>query len=388
MGLALLRLAIVAGFACAGLAASPALAPPGHRWWMAAAGAGVGLLVVLLERPARGVAGDRLVLGAAGGTAGLVAGLALGTAIDALIPGLGGAARGAVGLAVGYLGLTAALARREVLVGVAARFVSASPAEDRGDAAAILDTSAIIDGRIALVCEAGFLTGPLVVPQFVLRELQQIADSPDVVRRNRGKRGFEVLRRLQGLPGAPVRLDDRDVPGVREVDRKLVELAKLVGGRVVTNDGNLSKIAELSGVAVLNVNELAGALRPVALPGESLRLHVLREGKEAGQGVAYLDDGTMVVVDHGRKLIGQTVDATVTSVLQTPAGRMIFARPLPAAAAPGAPPATAGSPQEPPGAPQAAGSVPAPPGSPPAPASSPLASPGSPPASIQERVAR
>ncbi len=388
MGRALLRLAIVAGFAFAGLAAVPALAPPGFRWWLAVAGAGVGLLVVLLERPARAIAGDQLVLGAAGGTAGLVAGLALGTAIDALIPGLGGAARGAVGLALGYLGLTAALARREVLAGVAARFVPAPPAERRGDAPAILDTSAIIDGRIALVCEAGFLSGPLVVPQFVLRELQQIADSPDAVRRNRGKRGFEVLRRLQGLPGAPVRLEDRDVPGVREVDRKLVELAKLVGGRVVTNDYNLSKIAELSGVAVLNVNELANALRPVALPGEILRIHVLREGKEAGQGVAYLDDGTMVVVDHGRKLIGQAVDATVTSVLQTPAGRMIFARPLPAAAAPGVPPAPAGSPQEPIGAPPAPAASQAPADSPPASASAPPASPGSPQASIQERVGR
>ena len=345
MGLALLRLAVVAGFAGAALAAAPALAPPRLRWWLVAAGAGVGVLAVLLEQRARAMPGDRLVVGAAGGTAGLVAGLALGTAIDALIPGLGGTARGAVGLALGYLGLTAALGRRDVLAGVAARLfpATAPPADARGGAAAILDTSAIIDGRIALVCEAGFLTGPLLVPQFVLRELQQIADSSDAVRRNRGKRGFEVLRRLQALPGAPVRLDDRDVPGVRDVDRKLVELAKQLGGRVVTNDYNLSKIAELSGVAVLNVNELANALRPVALPGETLRLHVLREGKEAGQGVAYLDDGTMVVVDHGRKLIGQTVDATVTSVLQTPAGRMIFARPLPpgsAPASPGSPPAS------------------------------------------------
>ena len=343
MGMALLRLAVVAGFAGAGLAAAPALGPPGFRWWLAVAGAGVGGLVILLELRARSIPGDRLLVGAAGATAGMVAGLALGTAIDALIPGLGGTARGAVGLALGYLGLAAALARRDALTGVAARLVRGAPTAPvlGGDAAAILDTSAIIDGRIALVCEAGFLTGPLVVPQFVLRELQQIADSPDAVRRNRGKRGFEVLQRLQALPGAPVRLDDRDVPGARDVDRKLVELAKQVGGRVVTNDYNLGKIAELSGVAVLNVNELANALRPVALPGETLRVHVLREGKEAGQGVAYLDDGTMVVVDHGRKLIGQTVDATVTSVLQTAAGRMIFARPLP----PGAPPA---SPEPPP----------------------------------------
>jgi uncharacterized protein YacL len=166
----------------------------------------------------------------------------------------------------------------------------------------------------------------------VLRELQQIADSSDGLKRNRGKRGFDVLQRLQRLPGVTVLIDERDFREVHEVDQKLIELARAVRGKVVTNDYNLNKVAELSGVAVLNVNELANALKPVALPGETMHLHVLREGKEAGQGVAYLDDGTMVVVDHGRKLIGQDVDVTVTSVLQTPAGRMIFARPAPSEA--------------------------------------------------------
>jgi len=190
----------------------------------------------------------------------------------------------------------------------------------------LLDTSVIIDGRVADVCETGFLEGTIVVPQFVLRELQQIADSSDALKRNRGKRGFDVLQRLQRVPKITVHIMDQDFPAIREVDRKLIELAKSLNGKVVTNDYNLNKIAELSGVPVLNVNELANSLKPVVLPGELMHLQVVKEGKEAGQGVAYLDDGTMVVVDHGRKLIGQTVDVTVTSVLQTTAGRMIFAR--------------------------------------------------------------
>jgi uncharacterized protein YacL len=160
----------------------------------------------------------------------------------------------------------------------------------------------------------------------VLRELQQIADSSDALKRNRGKRGFDVLQRLQRVSKITVRIMDQDFPAIREVDRKLIELAKSLSGKVVTNDYNLNKIAELSGVPVLNINELANSLKPVVLPGELMHLLIVKEGKEAGQGVAYLDDGTMVVVDHGRKLIGQMVDVTVTSVLQTTAGRMIFAR--------------------------------------------------------------
>jgi uncharacterized protein YacL len=202
-----------------------------------------------------------------------------------------------------------------------------SPAPAPGLPKILVDTSVIIDGRIADVCETGFLEGKLVVPRFVLREIQQIADSPDALRRNRGKRGFEILQRLQRLPRVTLEVEDREFPQVRAVDEKLLELARAVSGTVVTNDYNLNKMAEVSGVSVLNVNDLANALKPALLPGETLRLHVLREGKEAGQGIAYLDDGTMVVVDHGKRLIGQTVDASVTSVLQTSAGRMVFARP-------------------------------------------------------------
>jgi uncharacterized protein YacL len=190
----------------------------------------------------------------------------------------------------------------------------------------VLDTSVIIDGRIADVAQAGFLEGTLLIPQYVLRELQQIADSADPLKRNRGRRGLDVLQRLQRTPGIRTELHDLDFPHIREVDRRLIETALAVGGVIVTNDYNLNKVAELNGVRVLNVNELAGALRPVVLPGEMLHVQVLREGKEVGQGVAYLDDGTMVVVEHGRRHIGQTVGVTVNTVLQTAAGRMIFTR--------------------------------------------------------------
>jgi len=340
MAIVLVRAAVIAVSAWAGLCGG-AVADPAHRAWFAAGGGAAGLLVLALERRARAVAVDRLFWGSAGGALGLAAGLGLGAALEPLVPAGGGAVRGLLALALAYLGAAIALGRRESLAGLTARLFPVAPA--RGDGAAILDTSAIIDGRIADVCAAGFLSGPLVVPGFVLRELQQIADSPDALRRNRGKRGFDVIQRRQGLPGDRVRLDDRDVPAAREVDRKLVELARAIGGRLVTTDYNLARVAELSGIGVLNVNDLASALRPAALPGETLQLLVVREGKEAGQGVAYLADGTMVVVDHGRKLIGQTVDVTVTSVLQTAAGRMIFGRPAPvspgaAAAAPPAPP--------------------------------------------------
>jgi uncharacterized protein YacL len=223
-----------------------------------------------------------------------------------------------------YLGAAVALAKREELDAMSEKLFPGR-ARHRG-ADKVLDTSAIIDGRIASVCESGFLEGPLVVPQFVLHELQQIADSSDAIRRTRAKRGFEVLQRLQRMDRIQVRIDARDFPTVREVDGKLLELAKATGGKIVTNDYALNKLAEVSGVSVLNVNELAGALRPVFVPGEMMQVHIVKEGKEAGQGVGYLDDGTMVVVDHGKRYIGQTVDAAVTSVLQTAAGRMVFAR--------------------------------------------------------------
>jgi uncharacterized protein YacL len=190
----------------------------------------------------------------------------------------------------------------------------------------VLDTSVIIDGRIADVCETGFLDGTLVIPQFVLKELQQIADSSDTMRRNRGRRGLDILQKIQKMTGAEVMISDIDFPEVREVDLKLIELALSLQGKIVTNDFNLNKVAQLRGVAVLNINELANALKPVVLPGEVMKVFILKEGKEYSQGVAYLDDGTMVVVDNARRLIGKTIDIVVTSVLQTTAGKMIFGR--------------------------------------------------------------
>ena len=190
----------------------------------------------------------------------------------------------------------------------------------------ILDTSVIIDGRIADIVETGFLDGTLVVPQFVLKELQYVADSPDPLRRNRGRRGLDILHRIQKMAGVEVMITDLDFPEIKEVDLKLIEVAKALAGRIVTNDFNLNKVAQLRGVEVLNINDLSNALKPVALPGELMNVFILKEGKEPNQGVAYLDDGTMVVVDNARSRIGRHVDIAVTSVLQTAAGRMIFGR--------------------------------------------------------------
>jgi uncharacterized protein YacL len=190
----------------------------------------------------------------------------------------------------------------------------------------ILDTSVIIDGRIADIADTGFLDGVVVVPQFVLRELQLVADSADSLKRNRGRRGLDILQRVQKMATVSVQIVEDDFPAVREVDLKLIELAKVYEGKIITNDFNLNKVAQLQGVEVLNINELANALKPIVLPGETMRVFILKEGKEYNQGVAYLDDGTMVVVDNARKLIGKNVDIAVTSVLQTTAGKMIFGK--------------------------------------------------------------
>ena len=190
----------------------------------------------------------------------------------------------------------------------------------------ILDTSVIIDGRIVDVCESGFLEGGFILPQFILQELQYIADSPDSIKRARGRRGLDVLHKIQKMSQITVRIVDEDFPKIKEVDTKLVALAKLMNAKVITNDFNLNKIAQLQGVSVLNINELANSLKPVVLPGESMKVFIIKEGKEYNQGVAYLDDGTMVVIENARKLIGKNADVTVTSVLQTTAGRMIFSK--------------------------------------------------------------
>ena len=198
--------------------------------------------------------------------------------------------------------------------------------QDQKDEVILLDTSVIIDGRIADLCQTKFIEGRFVVPKFVLREIQQIADSSDPLKRNRGRRGLDILNKIRKNTNMDVRISDEDFPEIPEVDAKLVKMAKVLSGKIFTNDFNLNKIAELQGIAVLNVNELANALKPVVLPGELMEVKLIKEGKEYNQGVAYLDDGTMVVVDNGRRMIGQTLKVMVTSVLQTTAGRMVFAK--------------------------------------------------------------
>ncbi|HYF93131.1 MAG TPA: PIN domain-containing protein [Symbiobacteriaceae bacterium] len=202
-----------------------------------------------------------------------------------------------------------------------------APKTDHAACPKVLDTSVIIDGRIADIVKTGFLEGPLIIPGFVLEELRHIADSSDVLKRNRGRRGLDILNRIQKELSAEVQINEQDVGEGLEVDSKLLKLAKLLGGRVVTNDFNLNKVAELQGVPVLNINELANAVKPAVLPGEEMTITVIKDGKEIGQGVAYLDDGTMIVVDGGKRYIGDTIGVIVTSVLQTAAGRMIFAKP-------------------------------------------------------------
>jgi len=203
----------------------------------------------------------------------------------------------------------------------------AGASQDQSSTQILLDTSAIIDGRIADISQTGFISGTLVVPRFVLNELQHIADSADTMRRNRGRRGLEMLNRLQKDATVPIEIKEMLVEGADEVDSKLVKLAQTLHSPIITNDFNLNRVAELQGVKVLNVNELANAVKPVLLPGEDILIKIMQDGKELGQGVGYLDDGTMIVVEGGRQYIGMTIEVTVTRVLQTVAGRMIFAHP-------------------------------------------------------------
>ncbi len=243
-------------------------------------------------------------------------------------------------LLMGYMGIVIGVRKGKEFNPVSWRIFSKTGPQS--EIPKILDTSVIIDGRIADVVETGFMEGPLIVPQFVLHELQHIADSSDPLKRNRGRRGLDILNRMQKQNDVEVRISDQDFPKLQEVDAKLVEMAKMINGRIITNDYNLNKVAELQGLMVLNINQLSNALKPVVLPGETIHVQILKEGKETGQGVAYLDDGTMVVVEAGKKLIGKEFDVVVTSVLQTTAGRMIFSRPREENLIPSEQPARAG----------------------------------------------
>ena len=230
---------------------------------------------------------------------------------------------------LGYLGLSVGMkSGDELSIDFFRNTLHINPTLDKGvDIDKVIDTSVIIDGRIADVCETGFVEGALIIPKFVLQELQHIADSADTMRKTRGRRGLDILKRLQNHPVIEVRITDKDYPSTKGVDSKLVELAKEMRAKIITNDANLYKVAELQGVSVLNINELASSLKPVVLPGEIMSIHVAKEGKENDQGIGYLDDGTMVVIDEAKRYIGEVLEVSVTSVLQNPGGRMIFARP-------------------------------------------------------------
>ena len=237
-------------------------------------------------------------------------------------------------LFLAYLGASVFIKKREDLLSLLASIPKfgkerALKAEARAGQQKILDTSVIIDGRISELCESGFIEGIMLVPAFVLEELRHIADSPDLLKRNRGRRGLDILNKMRKDQEIKIQIYDnnRGLEDVAEVDTKLVKLAQKLGAKIITNDFNLNKVAELHGVKVLNINELANAVKPIVLPGEEMVVQVVKDGKETGQGVAYLDDGTMIVVDGGKRYINQTIPVLVTSVLQTAAGRMIFAKP-------------------------------------------------------------
>lgn len=317
----IMRMALMAVFIAAGYLMGGSLGVPVEG---ALSGLALGALALLLEQVLKKMAIGSIL----GGIIGLALGLMSANMI--LLPfrevtGQGySLAMFALSALLGYGGLLIGLKRGESLSVLS--FHQAIKGKSSEEHKKLLDTSVIIDGRIADICETGFIDGMFIVPQFILHELQHIADSPDSLKRARGRRGLDILHRMQKMPQLDVRITEEDFPKIREVDAKLVALGKKIGAKVITNDFNLNKVAELQGVPVLNINELANAIKPVVLPGETMKVFILKEGKEQNQGVAYLEDGTMVVVDNGRRLIGKNIDVTVTSVLQTTAGRMIFTK--------------------------------------------------------------
>ncbi len=293
----------------------------------AAVGALVGAGIVLFEWKLRAISLKRLIGAAIGSILGICGAYLFALVIRSSVPA--GNTQSflqiLVMLLMAYVGLIVGASKGDLLNLAALGGIFGGEKQGK-KSYKILDTSVIIDGRIADIAETGFLDGIIVTPQFVLRELQLVADSADSLKRNRGRRGLDVLQRLQKMATLSIQIVEDDFPAVREVDLKLIELAKVYEGKIITNDFNLNKVAQLQGVEVLNINELANSLKPIVLPGEIMKVFILKEGKEYNQGVAYLDDGTMVVVDNARKMIGKTIDVSVTSVLQTTAGKMIFGK--------------------------------------------------------------
>jgi uncharacterized protein YacL len=289
-------------------------------------GLAVGFAIVVFEIRLRRVTLKRLIGAAVGSVLGILGAFMMTLVLSASLNSPNAAfLQMGVMLLMAYVGLVVGGAKGDMLnLGALGGLFGGEKAARKSHK--ILDTSVVIDGRIADVAETGFMDGVIVVPQFVLWELQLVADSADSLKRNRGRRGLDVLQRLQKNVNLDVQIIEADYPKIKEVDQKLIQLAKDMEAKIVTNDFNLNKLAQLQGVQVLNINELANALKPIVLPGETMKVFILKEGKEYNQGVAYLDDGTMVVVDNARRHISKTVDISVTSVLQTTAGKMIFGR--------------------------------------------------------------
>lgn len=324
--LILIRLIFTAILVAAGYVLQPV---HGNRAVSALVGALIAGAIILFETRIQRASLRTLIGAAVGSILGIVGAFLIGSLIsrqesNAVAPEMKTFLTLALTFLMAYIGLVVGAAKGDYLELSALGGIFRDKTARRDQK--ILDTSVIIDGRIADIAEAGFLSGTIVIPQFILRELQQVADSPDSSKRQRGRRGLDMLNRLQSNTNLDIQVIDTDFPAVREVDLKLLELSKVLDAVVVTNDFNLNKVAHLHGVAILNINELANALKPVVLPGEQMRVFILKEGKEYNQGVAYLDDGTMVVVDNARRVIGKNADIAVTSVLQTTAGKMIFGR--------------------------------------------------------------
>jgi uncharacterized protein YacL len=321
MWLVLVRVLVLVLLAHSGWVYAPF---PNQRWIGLTLGVLAALGLMALERRLRAVPGHHMVGALVGGVVGLFGARLVWGALDGLDIIGEHFVHALVVVFLGYMGVVLGGQKAEWFE--PARMIAAFRDSSRLHQYKVLDTSVIIDGRIADICETGFLEGTLVAPQFVLRELQQVADSSDSLKRNRGRRGLDILQKMQKMTNVSVQIVETDFPEIREVDLKLIELARKLAGKIVTNDFNLNKVAQLRGVPVLNINELANSLKPVVLPGELMKVFIIKEGKEAGQGVGYLDDGTMVVVDQAKKALGKTIEVSVTSVLQTTAGKMIFCR--------------------------------------------------------------
>jgi len=285
-----------------------------------------------IERNFQKIPASEVIWGTAGAIIGLIISSLVVMPLNRLSVVLGTIVPLVINVFMATLCANIAIRKREDLTAFFSNFKKSANTKDKknkgnskGDFK-VLDTSVIIDGRIFDICQTGFVEGTLVIPNFVLEELRHIADSSDSLKRNRGRRGLDILNRIQKELNIDVQIYEKDFPDIAEVDSKLLKLAQVLNGKVITNDYNLNKVAEFQGVPVLNINELANAIKPVVLPGEEMRIQIVKDGKESGQGVAYLDDGTMIVVEGGRKHIGEIIDVIVTSVLQTAAGRMIFAK--------------------------------------------------------------